>query len=241
MQIKPPEVPRAAQVAFAASAGPRVPPGTYTLRLTRGSEVVETKLTIGLDRRAPYSAADRKAQFDAVMKAHALFGDMTRLATRIDSAREAVRDRLGRLATGDALAGPLRALGDRLEAARKQIVATTEGGAITGEERIREHLEQVYGALNGWEGRPAKYQVAAVDVLRRELGDVATAVDAIVGKDARALDDELKQRKLAPLPTLSALDAAPAGLDALALRCVASAGSACDGGDERAAAQTERD
>src|SRR5262249_10845437 len=84
MRMKPPTVPRAAQLAFNASQGPRVVPGTYTVRLTRGAEVVETKLAIGLDRRAPYSVADRKAQFDLVMKAHGLFGDMTRLAARID-------------------------------------------------------------------------------------------------------------------------------------------------------------
>ena len=53
--------------------------GTYTIKLTRGDQVTETKMTIGLDRRAPYKAADRKAQFGAVMRAHALFNDMSAL------------------------------------------------------------------------------------------------------------------------------------------------------------------
>jgi hypothetical protein len=238
MRVKPPRVPRAAQVAFSASQGPRVPPGTYTVRLTRGSEIAETKLVIGLDRRAPYTAADRKAQFDAVMKAHALFGDMTKLAARIDAARDAVRERLAGLPAGDPLAGKLRALADKLEAARKQIVATTEGGAITGEERIREHLEQLYGALDRWEGRPAKYKLDRIDVLRRELTDVDKTVAEIVGKDARALDDELKQHKLAPLPAISALDRAGEP-DQLALHCAASRGEDCDG--DAAAAAEERD
>ncbi|HMG23806.1 MAG TPA: hypothetical protein VK607_20875, partial [Kofleriaceae bacterium] len=238
MRVKPPRVPRAAQVAFSASQGPRVPPGTYTVRLTRGSEVAETKLAIGLDRRATNTAADRKAQFDAVMKAHALFGDMTKLAARIDAARDAVRERLAGMPAGDPLAGKLHALADKLEAARKQIVATTEGGAITGEERIREHLEQLYGALDRWEGRPAKYKLERIDVLRRELTDVDKAVAALVGKDARALDDELKQHKLAPLPAISALDRAGEP-DQLALHCAASRGEDCDG--DAAAAAEERD
>src|SRR4029077_11175329 len=72
MRVKPPRVPRAATVAFSASQGPRVPPGTYTVRLTKGGQSIETKLEIGIDRRAPYGPAERKAQFDAVMKAHAL-------------------------------------------------------------------------------------------------------------------------------------------------------------------------
>jgi len=37
---------------------------------------------------------------------------------------------------------------------RSKIVATKEGGAITGEERIRELLGQLYGSVNNYEGRP---------------------------------------------------------------------------------------
>ncbi|HEY0985930.1 MAG TPA: hypothetical protein VGD80_02720, partial [Kofleriaceae bacterium] len=238
MRVKPPRVPRAATVAVGASTGPRVPPGTYTVRLTRGAEVVETKLAIGLDRRAPYSAADRKVQFDAVMKAHGLFGEMTKLAERIDGARDAVRDRMKGLPDADALGKKLRELGDKLEAARKQIVATTEGGAITGEERIREHLDQLYGALDRWEGRPARYKLDRLDALRRELAEVEKTVDGLVTKDARALDDELKAHKLQPLPQLSALDRGEP-LDALALHCAATRGEDC--GSTAAVATDERD
>jgi photosystem II stability/assembly factor-like uncharacterized protein len=244
MRVKPPKVPRAAQVAFGSSQGPRVVPGMYTLRLTRGAEVVETKVAVGLDRRAPYNAADRKAQFDAVMKAHALFTDMTKLTGRIEAAHVAVRERMKGLPAGDALGQKLQGLLDRIEAAKKLIVATTEGGAITGEERIREHLDQLYGALNGWEGRPAKYQLAAIEALRHELADVDKAVDAIVTKDARGLDDELRKHNLQPLPQISALDRdARDGhdeLDDVALHCVGTGGRDC-GNDGAAAATRERD
>jgi hypothetical protein len=155
MQVKPPRVPRAASLAGASSQGPRVPPGTYTVRLTKGGRSIETKLVVEIDRRAPYTAADRKAQYDAVMRAHALFGEMSDLADRIDGARAAAAEKVKSLPSGDAAR---RAAEDRLgklEAIKREIVATKEGGAITGEERIREHLDTVYGALNGWEGRPA--------------------------------------------------------------------------------------
>jgi len=51
-----------------------VPPGTYTLRLTKGAQVLETKLDIAVDRRAPYGVAERRANFDAGMRVRALFG-----------------------------------------------------------------------------------------------------------------------------------------------------------------------
>jgi photosystem II stability/assembly factor-like uncharacterized protein len=238
MRVKPPRVPRAAQVAFSSSQGPRVVPGTYTLRLTRGTEVVETKLAIGLDRRAPYNVASRKAQFDAVMRAHKLFEDMTTATDRIEALRAAVLEREKALGT-DPLAAKLRAIRDKLDETRKLVVATTEGGAITGEERIREHLDTLYGAMNGWDGKPTRYQLDNLDALRRELGDVQSALEAIATKDARALDDELKQKKLTPLPVLSEL-ARPATLDKLAYECVESRGKEC-GSDGDIAARGERD
>ena len=61
---------------------------------------------------------------------------------------------------------------DKVDAVRKQIVATTEGGAITGEERLREHTDQLYGAILSYEGKPGDYQIARIDSLRRELDDV---------------------------------------------------------------------
>jgi hypothetical protein len=84
MRMPAPRVPRAAQLATNAVQGPRVPPGTYTVRLTKGAQVLETKLTVAIDRRAPYGVAERRANFDAGMRMHALFGDMSALVDRID-------------------------------------------------------------------------------------------------------------------------------------------------------------
>jgi hypothetical protein len=194
MRVKPPRVPRAATVAFNASQGPRVPPGTYTVRLTKGGQTIETKLEIGIDRRAPYGAAERREQFDAVMKAHALFNEMSALTDRIDAARSAAAGRMKGLAETDPEGRKLRDAVARLDAVKKEIVATKEGGAITGEERIREHLDTVYGALMGWEGKPAPYQVERIDTLRRELADVAKEFDALTRNELGPLPEELKSR-----------------------------------------------
>jgi photosystem II stability/assembly factor-like uncharacterized protein len=238
MKVKPPRVPRAAQVAFSSSQGPRVVPGTYTVRLTRGTEVLETKLAIGLDRRAPYDVASRKAQFTAVMGAHALFGDMSKLVDQIEALRGATEQRAKALPANDALATKLRQLADKLEEARKVVVATTEGGAITGEERIREHLDTLYGAMNSWEGKPTAYQLERLAVLRKELGDVQKTLTTLATKDAAALNKELEQKKLQPLPALSQLDMRDT-LDRVALECFDSLGTKCDEAEERAAQEKD--
>ena len=236
MQVAPPRVPRAAQLAGSATSGPRIVPGTYTLRLTRGSDVVETKLEVGLDRRAPYKPADRKAQFDAVMRAHALFGTMTGLVDKLDGMRAAVADRIAAVPGTDPLAGQLRAVGLRLDEIKKLVVATTEGGAITGEERIREHLDLLYGAMLRWEGRPTKYQLARIDTLDRELGDVGKQLADVVAKEVRGLDGALQQHKLAPIPV--AAIARPT-LEAWAVACVESQGRSCSRDGAQVAAERD--
>src|SRR5205085_8204155 len=80
----------------------------------------------------------------------------------------------------------------KVDAVRKQIVATKEGGAITGEERLREHTDQLYGALLSYEGKPGDYQLAYIDALKRELADVSNEFAGLVAKDLPALNDALK-------------------------------------------------
>ena len=52
MHMKPPRVPPAATAMFGAAEGPRVLPGTYTVRMTKGDKVYTTQLNVVLDPRA---------------------------------------------------------------------------------------------------------------------------------------------------------------------------------------------
>jgi hypothetical protein len=86
-----------------------------------------------------------------------------------------------------------------VDGVRKKIVATTEGGAITGEERLREHTDQLYGAILSYEGRPGEYQLAYIDTLKRELGEVTKEVDQLLATDLPALNESLKSKGQQPI------------------------------------------
>lgn len=174
MRTKPPRVPPAAQIAGNSIVGPRVVPGVYTVRMTKGKDVFETKLTVKLDRRDSFTLADRQAQFDAATRVKTLFGNMSDLVARINAVRSAADAEAAGL-PNDASRRQLASLSEQANAIRQKIVATTEGGAITGEERLREHTDELYGAIMSWDGRPTDYQLAYIDTLTRELGDVQKA------------------------------------------------------------------
>jgi hypothetical protein len=204
MRAKPPRVPPAAQIAAAGIRGPRLVPGDYTVRLTKAGKVYDTKLTVGLDRRAKFSAADRKAQFDAAMRVVALFGDESALMDRIIGLRQALAQTGAAIAEGDPLRKQISDFDGKVDAVRKKIVATTEGGAITGEERLREHTDQLYGAILSYEGKPAAYQITYIDTLKRELDEVTKQFDQLLAQDLPALNDLLKSKGQEPLATPAA-------------------------------------
>ena len=194
MHSKPPRVPPAVQIAFSGTQGPRYLPGTYTVRMTKDGKPYETKITIALDRRAKFSEADRKAQFDAASKVRDLFGDESALMDRIVALRTSVAEKEQALSKDEAAQKAVVDFDQKVDAVRKQIVATTEGGAITGEERLREHTDQLYGAILSYEGKPADYQVARIDSLRKELDDANKDFAQLLTNDLPKLNEELKAK-----------------------------------------------
>jgi photosystem II stability/assembly factor-like uncharacterized protein len=203
MNTKPPLVPPAAQIAGNATQGPRFLPGTYTVRLTKAGTVYTMPLVVGLDRRATFTVADRTAQFAAATRVKDLFKRMYVLVAEIASVRGGATAAGAKLPPADPLVAELAKLSDRADALRKLVVATTEGGAITGEVRLRENMADVYGAITSTEGAPTPYELARVDALERELGDVEHQFATLTGPELQNLNTKLKAKSLPPITVTS--------------------------------------
>lgn len=205
MRTKPPQVPPAASLAGASATGQRVLPGDYTVRLTKAGQVVTAPMKIALDRRAKYNLADRQAQFAAAERVKAMFARMSKVVAQVNG----VREQAGAIAGAATAPANLKAAAAQLlgkaDALRKEIVATTEGGAITGEERLREHTDEIYGAINSDEGRPTNYQVARIDALDRQLKEVEGQWAALQAGDIAAFNAMLQAAGLPPL-RMAAID-----------------------------------
>lgn len=199
MRLKAPRVPPAATAAFEASQGPRVLPGTYTVKMTRGKETYSAPLVLQLDPRVQFTLDDRKLEFAAATKLYNLLGDMSFDVDRINGVHDSLLDRSAKIKSDAASVKRLQDLADKVEVLRKKIVATKEGGAVTGEERIREKTTQIYGAVLNYEGRPTNEQASRIDSLKKELDDVVAEFDTLVGKELPAVNKLLSQKKLEPV------------------------------------------
>jgi hypothetical protein len=206
MRVKPPAVAPAASAIFEAAQGPRVLPGKYTVKLTKGDHTYTEELDVAIDPRAKYSLEERKAQFDLSMKVYKELEHMTYGVAAIEGVRDAANARAAKLAEKDPLRKNLQELATECDALRSKIVATKEGGMVTGEERIRELLGQLYGAVTGYDGKPTDYQVARTESLGHELQDVIDDFQKLTQKQLAAINAGLKKKKLEAISVLAESD-----------------------------------
>jgi hypothetical protein len=140
------------------------------------------------------------------MRVRSLFGEMSDLVFRINAVR-AQSDAAGaKLAANDAERKQLASLSNAADEIRKKIVATKEGGAITGEERLREHMDTLYGSIMSYEGKPTDYQLARIDALNRELGDVKQQFATLRSGELAKTNASLRAKNL---PEITVPDAPP--------------------------------
>ena len=203
MRVKAPAVPPAASALFEAAQGPRVLPGTYTVKMTKGDKVYTEQINVVLDPRVKFTLDDRKAQFELTMKIYRTIEHMTWSVSAIEGVRDTASARAAKLPEKDPLRKQLQDLAGQCDALRSKIVATKEGGMVTGEERIRELLGQLYGSVNGYEGRPADYQAARADSLAHELEDVIADFQKLTQKELPGLNAGLKKKKAEPITVLT--------------------------------------
>ena len=137
------------------------------------------------------------------MKLYKMLGRMSFTVDSMVNLRNSAAARAAKLPENDALRNSVRQFSQQVDALRSKIVATKEGGAITGEERIREYMTSVYGDVNNYDGKPTNSQVERTDALGRELEDVIKEFDQLTAKQLPGINSGLQKKKLEPIQPLS--------------------------------------
>ncbi len=202
MRLKAPKVPTAAN-AGGAGIGPRVLPGVYTVKLTKDKDVLTTKLTVLPDPRLTYTEADHKAQFNLSMKLYDMLSDMTYLVDKINGVRSDLDSRSNNLTVGLEISNQLKSASAEADVIRKEIVATKEGGMITGEERLREYLCDLYNNVVFYDGPPTQTEIERTDALKGELSDVSKKFDNWITKNLNKVNSALSAKELKPITILT--------------------------------------
>jgi len=105
----------------------------------------------------------------------------------------------------------LRAASAAVDVLRKKIVATKEGGMITGEERLRENLTDLYSNIVFFDGGPTQTQIERADAIARELADVQRDFDAWTTRELAGINAALRSKKLEPIAVITRQQWRPRG------------------------------
>ncbi len=206
MRLAPPKLPPANSLVIGSQftmLGPRVLPGSYTVKLIQGDKTYTSQVEILPDPRSTHSPEDRAAQNETVTALYGMLGRLTYLADSVKSLEDGARERAGKLPPADRLRRQLDSLAGTLESFRSTLVATGPGGWLSGDEQLREKIAKVYGGVNGYDGRPTQAQAGQVKVLGDQLEKAEARLEALKNGEVAAANRELEKRKLDPLKARS--------------------------------------
>jgi photosystem II stability/assembly factor-like uncharacterized protein len=205
MRMKPPKMPGGNTVVQEPFSffGPRVQAGTYTVKLIKGSQTLDTQVVLVPDPRSKHSAEDRALQAKSAMTAYDMLTRLTYVDTATVGLRDALRARVEKLPQGDGVRKQAEKLASDLATLHATLVATAEGGWLSGDEQLREKLGSLYGGINGFEGRPTRSQLDQLGVLGARLDKAAARLEALGKADLANVNKALSGRKLEPVTLLT--------------------------------------
>ncbi len=206
MRLPPPKLPAATSLVIAGGnsfQGPRVLPGTYTIKLTKGSQALEQVIQVVSDPRAKHSAEDRAAQYAAALEAYNSLATLTYIAETLADIRGQADAKAAESKAGDPARKTLEALSKQIWELYKTLVATGPGGWLSGEEQLREKLTAAYGGINGYDGRPTRAQLDAKVLLEKQLARAGAQLEALRAKDVPTVNGTLAKAKREPIKVLT--------------------------------------
>jgi photosystem II stability/assembly factor-like uncharacterized protein len=208
---KPPKMPSAAGLVENEYTffGPQEQEGTYTVRLTKGKETYSSEVKLVPDPRSKSTPADRELQHKTVTQLYDMLAQLTYIVEATNDLRDQIKQRQAPASgqasskTNDQLKAQLDALSQKLDDFRSTLVSVKEGGMITGEKKLREHLGELYGSVNGYSGRPTQSQIESSAVLVKQLDEAGAQFKSITTAQVPSLNTALQNNQQQPFTVTS--------------------------------------
>jgi hypothetical protein len=203
MRLPPPKLPPATNLVFAFQ-GPRVPEGTYTYKVIKGKESYEGRVDLVPDPRSPHSAEDRQLQQKTALDLYYMLGDLTYLIDALIDVRDQSTAKAEELGGKGSLAQRLEDYADEAEKLRTSLVSTAETGWISGDEKLREKLGNLFGDVVGFDGRPTESQLDRTRVLAGQLETAQKAFAGVTSVESLSpINKQLEAKGLEPIAVMS--------------------------------------
>lgn len=200
IRMDPPKVPSSPQLSGFAMMGPTYGPGEYTVKLKKGDDVYESKITLKLNPDSPHSENDRLIRQKTVMQAYNLLEHLAYVDGKAKGIMEKAEE-LSKKVKSKGTAKKLKNIAAEMEKRHKKLVATREG-YITGESQLREKISYIYGCVVLYFGKPTDSQIQRLNDLEKEVKAIESEIETILDKNLAKINKSLakeSQKEIVPI------------------------------------------
>jgi hypothetical protein len=205
---KPALLPKA--VIWGVDRGPRVGPGSYTVRVKLGSRAVTQKIEVRPHPGVPVTADDLQAQFrllrdlrDGLSRAH----QAVRQIRDVKAQSRSIGERAEKLGKGPTLREKAKALGEKLTEIEKKLVnpEIKSGQDVLNFPPALDHqFAGLAGAVSSADAKPTDASQAFYRQIRAELDAILARLDAALVKDLGAFNEAVRQAQIPPVVVVKA-------------------------------------
>lgn len=192
LRLKPPRVAKGVKADFAGFIGPYAGEGTYKFKLVVNEKSIEKTIDLKYDPNAKISAEDKRLQREATMKIFAMHEDLAFLSQKIRSVGDTAYARAG---SDKAYNEALKVWNSKSEDLLKTLAASVAGTNITGEEKIREKLTELYWKVASSLTRPTDAQLDRIKGLQKEIDEANAKAEALFKSELAKLNALLLKNK----------------------------------------------
>jgi hypothetical protein len=203
---KPSLVPKA--ILWGSRDGPRVAPGTYTVRLRKGETVLVEPLEVRANPNLRVSPVDLKRQADFLAEARDRLSETheAALACR-DVKRQAkeVADRAAKLGKKEPLAEKAKALSGKLSAIEDKLVnpkVKSEQDVLNFPPQLYHQFVGIASVVSSGEAAPSKAAIAYFEELKGRLADLKKRLKGVLATDLVDFNRTVQEQGIPPVAAL---------------------------------------
>ena len=194
LRMEPPKTAKGSKVDFATFTAPAVLPGNYTVRMTKGTEVITQNIQLVHDESNPsFSLEDRKARHALSMQLYEMHKNLASLVDEL-IAEEELLTKLSAEVKKPAYKETLSQSAKALYTLRETLVPVEMKSMFADIRRLREDISEVYVAVCSNDSKPSNLQETRAKDLNEEIKKANEALTSLKNKYVPVLN------KIGPKP-----------------------------------------
>jgi len=202
LRVKPPRVAKGVKADFAGFIGPYAGEGTYKFKIVVNEKSIEKTLDLKYDPKAKIPQEDKKLQREATMKIFSMHEDLAFLSEKIRAAGDTAYARADKMNSKE-FNTLLTTWNAKSEELLKTLAASVAGTNITGEEKIREKLTELYWKVATSLSRPTDSQLDRIKGLQKEIDDANAKTEALFKAELTKMNALVAKNKQAEIKLLT--------------------------------------